>query len=1228
MRYDIAVRGDSVSLDDVNWVYPTLPRTGGGTVDLAIKNDPADLHVVDFRLQNMDMRTTGSHLTGEMWFGTGAPELLIRHVNLKADPVSFDFIRTLNGKPFPYDWRGDIFGTVRARGGTQRHFVVDDARGTFQDAHVRGAVSRFAGNGELDILQPAFTTFRHFNVDAQAIDLRTIEFLNKNFPRLGGIVYGTATLDSVWLDVRFSNASLFHQDGPGEPSQVTGSGRGTTAAVMEYDLTLDAQPLNATMLARSKPFEALPIRGLFSGPLRVRGTAPDLEIATTLQSAAGSFSFEGRADIDSIGGYGAHGRGQFSALNIAGLLEKPSMSTIGPLSGHYDVDVDSILVSPSSARGVADVSIDRTVIDSIRVHPSRVRVRFAEGKLLVDSGFVRTDAFVIDSMRGGIGLPGGTPDSLHFAVRIDSLGGLRPLLPQPVPAPGQTVAQPDSLDGTAKIWGVASGTFDALTLSAHVSGQKLVYNKNHLDTLWANVDLHNALSSETRSGSIEAGTDSITLAGIALDTIQGTLTFLDSPHRQFAIRALSRNGPTAVAGGRWTDSAATQFVFVDSLRLAVGDDRWRLTAPARVVIDSNAVRMDSLLIRNLDSAFIALAANVPSAGPAFAQMQARGIPLAEVRTIAQLSDTLVGTANMSVVATGTRERPVISGNLRVNSLQYGKDFKIDSVTATGGYDRRRVVAEANAVRNGIGAFNAHVSWPFEVTLFSAKQLNDSVDARISTPSIDLALITGLMKIPADSVKGTVSGFVAVSGTTAAQVYTDSIRIAIGEAFVMGAGMMFVGINGTIDGALAASGRDSTNIAIALRTNGRDSASITGWVADLAELNKSNTKFDLRLDADSLHAFNRRTIAEVFFSTPEPLRLQGTIGAPVLTGQINIDRGAIFLSDPDLARKLAVETLAGLADADSTKISTSAVFAKFMSNLVIQGVPVTLGEDVRLRSTEADVRLAGRLDLIKSNTSTRTITPNGEFVPGLSLTGTLTTTGGTYTLKFPGVQREFAVLPNGNVTFDGTSPETPLVDIKAQYTVKRLRDRDLNVIVNLTGRMPSPQLSFTSDNEYALEQSDLLSYLIIGQPGFDLTNLNLASVLSPTLSAYVGGLLRNSAIGSHVGTFQLQLGGYENQPNGTGLQQGFNQALRSSSLDVGVPVYKNVFVGLNAGYCQIGRAFQGQLGGLGVRLEYRFRPDISLQGAYDPAVVDTRANCNTQSFLGLVPSVGQFSFSVH
>jgi translocation and assembly module TamB len=342
---------------------------------------------------------------------------------------------------------------------------------------------------------------------------------------------------------------------------------------------------------------------------------------------------------------------------------------------------------------------------------------------------------------------------------------------------------------------------------------------------------------------------------------------------------------------------------------------------------------------------------------------------------------------------------------------------------------------------------------------------------------------------------------------------------------------------------------------------------------------------------------------------------------VLTGQISVDRGAIFLSDPDLARKLAVETI---MENGATRTESSKLFTDFMNGLVIQGVPVTLGEDVRLRSSEADVRLTGQLELVKSNTSTRLVTPSGEFVPGLTLNGTLSTTGGTYTLRFTqAVQRQFSVLPGGTVTFDGSSPETPLVDIRAQYSVRRLRERDLAVIVNLTGRLPTPQISFSSDNEYTLEQSDLLSYLIIGQPGFDFSNSNVAaSFVSPTISAFVADRLRRTPLGSLVESFQLELGTFD--PNQTGAaSNNFTSYLRTASLDFGVPLYKNLFLGVNAGYCQI---VGGQLRGVGARVEYRFRPDMSLQATYDPAAVDTRQNC-TGTLLGLVPSPAQFSFSV-
>src|ERR1051326_809481 len=62
VRYDVSVRGDSVALNDVAWVYPTLPTTGGGRVMLHIGNEKDNLHVIDYKLTNMDVATTGSHL--------------------------------------------------------------------------------------------------------------------------------------------------------------------------------------------------------------------------------------------------------------------------------------------------------------------------------------------------------------------------------------------------------------------------------------------------------------------------------------------------------------------------------------------------------------------------------------------------------------------------------------------------------------------------------------------------------------------------------------------------------------------------------------------------------------------------------------------------------------------------------------------------------------------------------------------------------------------------------------------------------------------------------------------------------------------------------------------------------------------------------------------------------------------------------------------------------------
>jgi autotransporter translocation and assembly factor TamB len=379
--------------------------------------------------------------------------------------------------------------------------------------------------------------------------------------------------------------------------------------------------------------------------------------------------------------------------------------------------------------------------------------------------------------------------------------------------------------------------------------------------------------------------------------------------------------------------------------------------------------------------------------------------------------------------------------------------------------------------------------------------------------------------------------------------------------------------------------------------------------------------------------NKRSTADLYLSLPDRrlvpgdnrIRLAGTMRAPTLTGRLIVD-GAIYLADRDIARKQNVEI-----PVDSVTRARGAILDTLMSNLRVENVTITLGEDVRLRSAEANVKLSGSLQLQAStNRSRRINTSSGVAIPLFDLDGVLLTESGNYNLNLGVVQREFTVLQNGTVTFDG-DPNNPLLDIRAQHNVRRPGDRDLGVIVNLHGRLlPYPVIDFGSNADYAIAQSDLISYLLIGRPGFDYaantgTSQTIASFLSPTLSAVAADQLRSRLGLTFIDALQFQLG--SSDLSGTA-GSNFRDILTGATIGA-EKQFKSVFVSLNTGFCQFQNPNQNfdfrQL--LGAKAEWRFAPqkaNTALKLSYDPPAASRI--CGQQSIIGFVNIPSQYGLS--
>jgi translocation-and-assembly-module (TAM) inner membrane subunit TamB-like protein len=171
----------------------------------------------------------------------------------------------------------------------------------------------------------------------------------------------------------------------------------------------------------------------------------------------------------------------------------------------------------------------------------------------------------------------------------------------------------------------------------------------------------------------------------------------------------------------------------------------------------------------------------------------------------------------------------------------------------------------------------------------------------------------------------------------------------------------------------------------------------------------------------------------------------------------------------------------------------------------------------------------------------------------------------------------------------------------------------------------------------ISQSNLVSYLIFGQPSFELGSESqsyvqlAAQTLVPSAQALGAAQLRN-VLGSATDIIQFQPGLPDPTAVGqaSGRGKAFTEIFWTSRLGAEKQVTENVFVSLSTGICQFNQPQQNNgtewldfYNGLSFKTEIRLSRDASIKLGKEPSAVV----CGQRSSGRLVPTPSQYGFSL-
>lgn len=1179
----VTIQGETpaLALRDLHWIEPRLPdAVARGPFGLVWDRAGILLDFQDTRLALLQgrVRATGGLLLGA--------ELGLRNLVLQLENVALEVLDPWLTRPLPL--RGLVGGELRLAGSPSALRL--DGKLTLLQPDSTGRTDALI-SGTLHLGDTLAVT--DFQATLAPLEWSTFGSLSPLMTLRGPGALRVEATGSLATGIVL-DAEATHVPGEFSPSRVTARGSlRYDGEELFLDLTGELAPLSFTTLRRD--FPSLPLTGEISGPVALRGPLSRLAVESDLLTSAGPLKFWAEFDArDPAEWYQVDMEAQeFLLSSLVPNLPDPTRLTGRVLASGRGMALDSL-------EGEATVFLRRGEVGALRVDTAAFVARIEGGLLTVDALMAETGVGRVEGA-GSFGISSSAPaGELTIRLESESLAELRPFILGEIPV------VLEELSPMERDWLILGGAdLDTIPTAAEVALDGAVQGQAIFRGRLKDFSGEGSLSFQGlryRTDFIESGTLTFSAQGLPGDDrrIQGLLrtdslllygqSFLsgeaemDVGKSDGRVRvAVFREGDEEYRGrGTYAlDSLGGGRVNLDEVLIRFDTVRWNLGGPTSFSWSSQGVEVrDFRLIRpGIGGMRIRAHGFLPFQGEGDFEVDVAGLHLDRLARVTQFQTPLEGVLDLHFRRSGTADDPRMEGSLSGVDLRYG-EFTIGRLTSDFQYGALTLFGELRAEEGGREVLAVNGALPVDLRFRTEgpRVSEAAVDLDFSVESFPAALALAVLET-LEEVQGTLTGDVHLGGTLQSLEPSGELQLEGGSVFLPVLGVRYQQAEATF--TLNPDAR--VDVEGTLRSRGR--ATVLGSVT-LSPL--TDPVLELTVQAQDFLAVARR---DVEARVTGEVRVLQRYRRPRVEGHITVDRGVLMVEE--LARSAEVVNLADpifmdVVEQEAT-LSTALRASQnpFLSNLMLD-VEVEMARESWLRGRDLNVEMGGDLQVFWDRTER-----------DLALVGELHAIRGVYTV----LGRQFQV-QEGTVSFLGTPGINPNLDIEALHRLRMPEEERLDIIATVGGTLLGPRVSLSSNADFAIAESDLVSYLIFGRPTYALASgqNRLAKGAAGALLGAAGG-----AANFALGTLSSQLGSVVARDFGLDFlaisqgdysdlfgQLGMSGTMATTQVEIGQYITDDLFAALLwRPLKNLGATGQSQFAGL--RMEWRLADQWTLEG---------------------------------